>query len=206
MRWAALAVTVAVIGFALGRLAPVEATPQRQARALAPCPDAEPIVREIATRSRELGALEAALVRGALAEADAIGLPVEFPADLPARFQEQAVEAAVRGTLDHGAELLTLDCSEYPCMAVVAYDSVDGDVQARAGAATAALQDAGYLATTSSHLRGDLPDDRQVLVVTRALLAPGTGDLLSGERRQFRFDELAAAVQPAVEALTSGER
>lgn len=207
MRWALLACAVAVVGFVAGRLAPVGPEPVRErvTETPPPCPDAEPAVREVEDRSRELGVLEAELLRGALAEADAIGLPVEWPADLPARFHEEAVERAVLATLDEGAALLTLDCSEYPCVAVTAYDSRDGSVQERAAAALEELRDDGYVALTSSHLRGDLGDGRQVLVVTRALMAPGTDDLLSNARRQFRFDELQAAAQPAVEEfITAG--
>ncbi len=82
--------------------------------------DADPYER-IDELEGELEALrfEAAVAKGQLARE--VGEPREWPADLPDGFQPESFRDYVEETVAQldDAELLEVDCSEYPCLAVI---------------------------------------------------------------------------------------
>lgn len=194
---AALALLALLGGFAAARLVPAPTLPHTPpTRSVAPpCPELSPLVVEVETDRREIGAVEAELVKGSLAEADAVGLPVEWPEDLPPQFTETAVDAALTQAL--GGPPFALDCSEYPCIATVVVDFVDGPPMGRANAASEQLEAVGYDVWQDLTMRQ--VGDRMLLVTTWALVSPDAE--FPELRKQYRFDEMKASVEPAVAEL-----
>lgn len=206
-------VVACAAGFALGVAWPVVApdapdagaTPWGGAAELPPCPAIAPLAREADAVSRELGRLEAEILKGRVLDAAHIGLPVEWPDDLPDRWREASIERALRDALGEDGEILTLDCSEYPCVAVVAplarVASVEAG-QSRAQALAAALEDAGLSPWSSQSAFGAV--EGQLLLETLTFVAPGHD--VPPERQRFRVDELFEAARPAASELLGASR
>lgn len=66
-----------------------------------------------------MAAASSAVARGQLEVEQ--GQPSQWPADVPETFREGAVTAAFRASITHhpGTELVSVDCAEYPCIAVL---------------------------------------------------------------------------------------
>jgi len=96
--------------------------------AQAPIPASEPPSATVARLERRVAELEEQLALAAATSAVARGqLEVEqghpslWPDDVPAAFRESAVTAAFRASIatHPGTELVSVDCAEYPCIAVL---------------------------------------------------------------------------------------
>lgn len=210
-------VLTALVGLAVGRAwpgAPAGVGPQaedpagRGALTLPPCPDADPIVGDVRALTQELGRLDAEILKGQIYDADAIGLPVEWPDDLPDLWREASVEQALLAALGSDGELLALDCSEYPCQAVVAPLARTADsavAGARSDEVRASLKRAGLDARTWPHVRSG-PDGRPLHLEVLTFFGPGPD--VPMKRYAFRGEEIVRSVEPAIlEVLrhTTGE-
>jgi hypothetical protein len=113
--------------------------------AVAPVPAAAPASSgDIDNLEARVRALEVEVAETQTLVAEASGRPLKTPAALPDRFKRPALLQAVRlafRQVSPGAEVVDVDCAEYPC---IAYGSGLSAVQLRALKATPAL--AGYVA------------------------------------------------------------
>lgn len=171
----------------------------------APCPGVEPIMREADALSRELGRLQAELLKGQLYDAKSIGLPVEWPPELPELWREDSVERLLMDALGQSGSILALDCSEYPCLAVVAPISRAESVtegQKHSSRVKAALERAGVTVRSAQSAIGS-PQGGQLLLETLSFEAPGYD--FPDKRRRFRIEELQLSADPAVAKILEGQ-
>ncbi len=211
-----------VVGFVFGLLArvpPVEAPEPGAVEAPAAvkptyiaspdCPDETDLIAELEGLEAELEeARLAATVAAAQVEAE-VGAPVEWPPDVPDDLQEAGLEKrllALVGEVD-GGQLLGMDCAEYPCAAVVAFNGAE---PMEAYAAFGDLSDAEF-----DKQWGDVEwykaDDGSVeLVVQRMGFPAGVleGDELDAANRRagFRFEDLSTSFKPDFPGLREDHR
>ena len=98
---------------------PADASPEVQVAALR---------RENAQLQEELDGLrfEAKMARGQLARV--VGEPAEWPDNPPAALSPETFESTLKEMLEgrEGVELVSVDCSEYPCVARLSSDDFEG--------------------------------------------------------------------------------
>lgn len=167
----------------------------------APCPDVQVLRVAADELSHELGHLQAEILKGQLHDAKTRDLPVDWPPEAGELWHEASVEAQLEEALGESGRLLTLDCSEYPCMAVVmplskvaTYDELtEQSARIRAASENAGL---AYRATKFSI---GLGDDAYLMFETLSFELPGHE--ISNERLRYRVDELQRSVQPVIDEL-----
>lgn len=208
-----LVTLLAVVGFALGRTWPqplgrstspsTPATSTERAP-LPPCPEVAPIVREVAALSRERGRLDVEILEGRLYDADSIGMPIEWPEDLPTAWREPAIERQLEEQLGEEGEILALDCSEYPCIAIVAPLARVTDFETghrHAAAVVEGLRSRG-LSPAVRHAGFGAPGGGQLVTLALAFVAPEHE--FPDRRKEFRFEELDRSVESVVSELLQG--
>lgn len=165
------------------------------------CPDVVPIRLEADALSRELGRLQAELLVGQLDDAKTMGLPDDWPREAGELWREESIEGLLEEALGDSGRLLTLDCSEYPCMAVVMPLSTIApadDFYMESDRIRTALQIAGLKYRSARFVHG-LSTDDYLMVETMSFELPGHA--ISDERWRFRTEDLRRSVQPLVDPL-----
>jgi hypothetical protein len=139
----------------------------------------EEAVAAIDALEREIAGLRArhALAEGQLAQVT--GDPQPWPEDLPAAFLPAQFERSMRQLVaEEGAgELLTVDCSEFPCLTVLRPAAWDGDglppqVQAVVDGMQELLGESGVSVSNSRMRDGD----QDLLLTGLGFVPPGVGD------------------------------
>ena len=95
------------------------------------CPDIAALRAEVQALEEATTALELQVADERVATAAIEGTPIDWPDDIDPAFQDVGVEAAMQDAFDTlgAGELLALDCSEYPCVAIAQFTSTE-DVDA----------------------------------------------------------------------------
>jgi hypothetical protein len=136
------------------------------------------LVASVRELKRKLGEAEALV-------SEISGRPLIEPADLPDRFKQAAVLAAVQQALAEaapGAEVSSVDCSEYPCIAYTR-----GLSRSESEGLTASLKAGGYQDDSRGML--GLPGTTGVILTPKN--DPNEADNTNATRRLlFRFEQM----------------
>lgn len=162
--------------------------------------DAEALEEEIAELEEELGRLrmESALAKGQLSHYE--GDPQPWPEDVPPGFAAEAFEAAAEQAAEavEHAELLDVDCDEFPCIAV--FRSHDEGPDWHAGIHEALPDPEGYDGEVgkmvwASESRGD---EGSAKLLSVAMLPEGAEEQGLHERTEFRANTLTEGLAEEV--------
>jgi hypothetical protein len=129
------------------------------------------------------------------------GEPQPWTDDIPEAFRPDAFEAAIRralGELGNPEALVSLDCSEYPCLAL--FSLPDGDTRERAGAIAEAVG-AEFPEDANASMRVSKSDDDGAVTTLAGLSLTPPGDDPRDDEIQAR---LGHRMESAVEGLVGG--
>ncbi len=126
------------------------------------------------------------------------GTPVQFPANLPAAFSPAEFERNVRDGLrgKPGVELLSMNCEEYPCIAVLRTSNTGADWGQDLSALGSSIRDEAYGEDAGIHEDSELRHgpDGDLRVMAFSTTAPGSEDENTGTRRAYRVKQLMDAL------------
>lgn len=135
--------------------------------------------------------LQTDLQRGRLQSHE--GTPQEFPEDLPPAYRPEGFEAALLESLgeDMPGEIVSVDCDEFPCLAILRSGTDDDAWTAWMSDTSARIED-GPLANDDLGLgmfhHNTKSDDGTDVFLTGLAITPGEGgDEDLGERTRFRM-------------------
>ncbi len=162
---------------------------------------ASPDAAQVVALEEELADLRLryAMVKGQLDSR--IGLPLEFPSDLPPGYRPQEFDARARGIAEDvpGTELVRTECDEYPCVAY--YKSTSGDQTWGASLEQALSREYGEKAGIFQ-LGLRIEDQGQVAALAAVAVIP-TDEAELAETVRAR---LTPRVEPTMNELESEER
>lgn len=169
-----------------------------------PPPAGESPEEELARLREENAQLrfENALVKGSLATHQ--GAPLDWPADLPELLREEGFSARVSAAAAaiEGLDLVDIDCSEYPCLAVLRSQDTEPGWEDQARAVPDALSaELGEGYGTMMMARGEDDGDEPVMMMAFALVPSEEGEALPQDqatRIGYRAEEAMTAATDEV--------
>ena len=128
------------------------------------------------------------------------GSPTDWPVHLPEAYQEPAIEDLLGSLLPTPADgtLMELDCSEYPCIAVVAFDDEYGDPYETLDAFDEALEEAGWTGPQTATGAMDSTTFASLRAVRFVAFPNPVDEERLARRIRFRFKDLNMSLQASV--------